>query len=363
MSDVMGESVRNAKAAFKRISIDKLRAFIARQHDVYGDVIVSEIEYPSDGAGSTNGIGLFDAVIDRGGGAQQERLVVRYLPGPALLAQKSFDDEFATLQAVRSAGVPSPCAYWLDSTGEMLGVPGYVMERIEADKPTASLYSTGPFSKVEPATRNEMMLQAAGFHGALKKKAIRGDRVRHLLRRGPEAPTAVQRELGWWMEEVRLSKNAIADKLDYLTSLHQWMVRHEPNDLYAPALVHGDAQFANLMYKDNRLVSALDWELSFIGHNESDLALLSFITESQKKFDIPAEGTPTEYDFISRFEVESGQPVNNYEYFKLFCMLKVQSIALMTIHNMPDPEAVWNIFKDFTEAAWSQARTRYDRSI
>lgn len=359
MTDVMGESVRNAKAAFKRIPVDNLRAFIAAQEDVRGDVVVGEIDYPSDGAGSTNGIGLFDAVIDRGAGARQEHLVVRYLPGPALLAQKSFDDEFATLEAVRAAGVPSPRAYWLDSAGEVLGVPGYVMERIEADKPTASLYSTGPFSKVEPTIRNDMMLQAAGFHGVLKKKAIQGECVAHLLRRGPEAPTAIQRELGWWMEEVRRVKTPGSDKLDYITSLHQWMVRNEPADLYPPVLVHGDAQFANLMYKDNRLVSALDWELSFLGHNESDLALLSFITESQKLFDIPAQGTPTEEEFISRFEAESGQPVNNYEYFKLFCMVKVQAIALMTMHNMPNPDVVWNLFKDFTQSAWDQARARY----
>lgn len=360
--DVMGQSVRNAKAAFTRIEAERLRAFIEAQPDVTGPVTIGQIDFPSDGAGSSNGIGLFDAELDRGEGRRTEKLVVRYSPGAVLLAQKSFVDEFATLSAVHAVGIPSPRPYWLDPTGETLGAVGYVMERIDADKPTASLYSTGPFSVVDTATRNEMMLKAAGFHGSLRKAAIGRDKVPHLADRGPaSADGAVARELGWWLEEVHRVANADPAKRAYLESLHAWLIENQPSDLYEPGLVHGDAQFANLMFRNGQLVAALDWELSFLGHNESDIALLAFLTESQKVFDKPASDTPTEADFIARFEAESGHPACAYDYFRLFCMFKVQSIALMTIANMPSPDIVWNIFLGYTDAAWDKAREAVTR--
>lgn len=358
MTDMMGESVKNAKAAFRLVDQDRLRTFIEQQPDVQGTVTIDRIDFPTDGAGSTNGIGLFDATIDRGDGPKREALVVRYSPGAALLAQKSFADEFATLQAVRATGIPVPKVYWLDADGGTLGAAGYVMERIEGDKPTASLYSTGPFSTVDTATRNDMLLQAAGFHGRLRKAAIGADVVPHLSQRGPSAPTAVGRELGWWLEEVHRVEHASPEKVKYIELLYSWMIAHEPSDLYSPNLVHGDAQFANLMYRDSKMVAVLDWELAFLGHNESDLALLSFIVASQKIFDKPADDTPGEEDFIARFEEESGLPACNYPYFRLFCMFKVQAISLMTIKNMPSAEMVWSIFKEFTENAWADARVQ-----
>lgn len=356
MVDVMGEHAKAAKATFKRLDSEKVRGFIESQADVVGPVSIGEIRFPTEGAGSSNGIGLFDAVIDRGSGPRSEALVVRYSPGPTLLTQKSYEDEFKTLLAVRAAAIPSPRAFWLDPDGGQLGAQGYIMERIDGEMPTASLYSTGPFSRVDATTRNEMLLGAAGFHGRLRRSAIGADQVPHLAQRGPEADSMIARELGWWMEEARRASHGAADKLAYVEGLYHWLISNQPTDCYAPVLVHGDAQFANLMYRDGRIAAALDWELSFLGHNESDLALLYFIVESQKVFDSPAEGTPTEEEFVARFEQESGSPVCHYPYFRLFCMMKVQSIGLMNMKTMPGADMVWGMFKSFTEAAWEKAR-------
>lgn len=356
-NDVMGESVRNAKAAFLRLDPERLRGFIESQPDVVAVRELGEIRYPADGAGSSNGIGLFDAVIDRGQGPRLEELVVRYAPGVMLLSQKSYTDEFRTVRAVKLAGLPVPDVYWLDATGDMLGTSGYVMQRITGDQPTASMYSQGPLSKVTDEQRKDMLLQAAGFHGQLRKAAIKADKVSHLLHRGPEsARSAVERELGWWLAEARNVRPADDPQLGYVESIYDWLVANQPEDLYEPNLVHGDAQIANLMFKGRKMVVALDWELSFLGHNESDLALIPFLTEMQKVFDQPVEGTPTEAEYIARFEQESGQPVCNYEYFALFCMFKVQAINLMTAANMPSADQVWAFFKQHVDAAWDRAK-------
>ena len=355
-SDVMGESVRNAKAAFKKLDPDRLRQFIESQPDVRRVGEVGAVEFPTDGAGSSNGIGLFEAEIDRGNGFEGEDLVVRYCPGKMLLTQKSYVDEFKTLNALQRSGIPVPKPYWLDATGDRLGAPGYIMSRVPGDTPTASIYSDGPLSRVSEAERKEMMLQAAGFHGKLRKAAIGADQVPHLVTRGPDKPSAVQRELGWWLIEARTVAEPDDPKLAYVEQVHDWLVANEPDDLYEPNLVHGDAQIANLIYRDGKVAAGLDWELSFLGHNESDLALIPFITEMQKMFDKPVENVPTEAEYIERYERESGAKVCNYEYFALFCMFKVQTINVMTAANMPSPEQVWTIFKGYVDAAWDRAK-------
>jgi aminoglycoside phosphotransferase (APT) family kinase protein len=362
LQDAIDESVRNAKAAFSRIDPQRLLGFIAGQPGIR-QVELGDIEYLVDGAGLSNGIGMFDAVIDRGQGPQRESLVVRYAPGVMLLSQKSYADEFRTLLAVKAAGIPVPTVYWLDATGAELGSPAYVMERIAADKPTTNMYSHGPLSKVSDAQRKDMMLQAAGFHGRLRKAAIGPDKVPHLLKRGPAmARSAIERELGWWLVEARNVSHADDPKLLYVTEVYDWLVANQPKDAYQPNLVHGDAQIANLMYRDGQLAAALDWELSFLGHNESDLALLPFITEMQKAFDKPVGGTPTEAEYIARFEEESGHEVCSYEYFACICQFKVQTVGLMTLAGMPSPEQVWSFYKQHMDTAWDRARAARGRS-
>jgi aminoglycoside phosphotransferase (APT) family kinase protein len=54
-----------------------------------------------------------------------------------------------------------------------------------------------------------------------------------------------------------------------------------------PGLVHGDCIFANMLWKDGRLVAALDWELAFNGDPRWDLAYIL------SQYDGPAgPGTP-----------------------------------------------------------------------
>jgi aminoglycoside phosphotransferase (APT) family kinase protein len=362
INSVMEGSVRNAKASFSRIDPQRLQRFIERQPGIRR-VEMGAIDYLVDGAGMSNGIGLFEAVIDRGAGPRRESLVVRYAPGVMLLSQKSYADEFRTLLAATAAGLPVPTVYWLDPTGQELGSPGYVMERIVGDKPTTAMYSRGPLSQVSPEQRKEMMLQAAGFHGRLRKTAIGQDKVPHLLKRGPAtARGAIERELGWWLVEARNVRPADDPKLLYVTQVHDWLVANQPVDAYEPNLVHGDAQIANLMYRNGQLAAALDWELAFLGHNESDLALLPFITEMQQSFDKPVQGTPTEAEYIARFEQESGRKVCSYDYFACFCQFKVQTVGLMTLAGVPSPEEVWSFYKQHMDRAWDRAKAARSRT-
>src|SRR5690606_18562710 len=128
--------------------------------------------------------------------------VIRFDPGIRLLRQKSYSDEYHTIRAADRAGLPVPNVFWLDPDGDELGTPGFFMDRIEGDTPAAAMYSAGPLAKASPEQRKAMMLDAARFHGRLRKLAIGEAEVPHLLRRG-QGGTPLERELNWWLEEVR----------------------------------------------------------------------------------------------------------------------------------------------------------------
>src|SRR3990167_3481784 len=117
----IGEQTRNSKAQFAQIDAARLHAFIEAQPSVAGPVEIGPIEYLLDGAGSSNGIAFFEAELDRGDGRRRQDYVLRYFPGITLLSQKSYKDEYLTLQATRAAGLPTPKPLWLDEDGKQLG--------------------------------------------------------------------------------------------------------------------------------------------------------------------------------------------------------------------------------------------------
>lgn len=354
----MAESVRNAKAGFPRIDSARLRSFIEAQPDVDGSVTLSELRYPTDGAGASNGIAFFTATFAGGSGTETLDLVLRYSPGVLTMKQKSFADEFQTLRAVAGTDLPVPRALWLDATGEDIGRIGYVMEAVAGDTPSAAMYSNGPLANIAPAERKERMLKAAGFHGRLRAAAIGADRVPHLATRG-EGGSAIERELNWWFREVSMVWDAGDPKAATIAAVRAWLIDHQPRDLYTEALVHGDAQIANMIYANGDIAAVIDWELSYLGHNEADLSLLCFLTRVHHVIDIPVDGTPTDEEYIARYEQEGGHSVRHWEYFKLMTLYRVASVSSLAADFMPSFDAVWAFYREHMESAWAEAKAIY----
>jgi len=321
MSEELGAAVSrrtlDAKSTFSLIDASRLGPFVGRQPGVEGPVEISGVEHLQTGAGSSNGITFFNLRCRIDGNEEKLRLVARYNPGVTLLKQKRFADEFQTLRAAFDAGLPVPRPYWLDETGEHLGIPGYILARVEGEAPSAGIFDKGLFAGAEPESRRAMLLAAARFHGALRRRAIRDNSVSHLKGRGT-GQSPIQRELNWWLNEAELSEPTAAHMAE-VRAVYDLLIANEPQ-VYEANLAHGDAQFANLMFKDGELAAAIDWELSYIGHNEADLAALSFSAEA---FGDPAiEGVPTEAEFVAAFEEVAGVRAERFGYFKLFNIYK-----------------------------------------
>ncbi len=347
------ESTKAAKALFVQASPERLLDFLRRQPDL-DDVELLEFHPVTDGAGASNGIALFRIAHGDAGGRVEQDLVLRYMPGVQLLRQKSYADEFATVSALCRLGLPVPRPLWLDPDGSVLGCAGYVMERVDGRSPDAGMFLSGLLAEASDDDRRTMMLAAAGFHGRLRRTAIGPDDVPHLVDRG-RGDTAVQRELDWWLTEARMAADPSDPKLAYVEQIRQWMVDNEP-PLRPATLTHGDAQIANVMFKDAQIAAVVDWELSYLGHNEADLALVLFLTDAHGAQAPGLGGIPSAAELIERYELEAGGPAEHLEYFTLLNFVKVLSIYLMLGDKMPNLDQVWAFHVDLVDKALDAAR-------
>lgn len=354
-ADAMAE-LAASRPARPRIEPARLEAFLRAQPDVRELRRLGPLHYIEDGGGS-NGIALFEADLETTSESGVQKFVLRYAPGEQLLKQKRFDEEFLTLRAVSAAGIPAPRARWFEPTGAAIGYPFLIMEQLDGRAPSnRMMYSVGLLSEVSPAERKVMLLDAAGFHGRLRAAAIGPEAVPHLIGRGVGS-TDIERELSWWLGEARLVTEPGDPRRRYLEELNRWMVANQPA-ARPGTLVHGDAQIANLMFKDGRFQAALDWELSYIGHNESDLALVVMLVRQHVPPGERVEGIPTEAEILARYEAEAGVPVEHWAFFNLFNLLKVSTIMLMSSRHMDAAGAdmMWQLNAKDRETAWALAK-------
>lgn len=326
-----------AKAQQIDIPAAGLERYLVAQPDVETVSSVRDLCTPG-GAGASNGLLFFTAEIESGGCSETLELVLRYETDTPLIKQKRFRDEYETLRAVNAAALPSPRARWEDSDGLILGRPSYITDRLQGVCPPSSIFTDGILKDAAPAQRKSMMLAVAEYHGRLHAANIGPEAVPHLTVRG-QGPTAIARELSWWYKEAELAKPT-ADKLARLREAHDRLLATEP-DPYTARLVHGDAQFANHMFDGSDLVAVLDWELAFLGHNESDLALLVLFADALNPAESPVEGVPTEQEFLAAYEQTAGRPVANWEYFQAFNLLKVATAMVFGAETMPGADALF----------------------
>lgn len=351
---ITDEQTRAAKARFGKLDQARVERYMGTRPGVRSVELIGDISYPSEGAGASNGIAFLKARIRSDDGVRERELVIRFDPGIRLLRQKSYSDEYHTIRAADRAGLPVPNVFWLDPDGDELGTPGFFMDRIEGDTPAAAMYSAGPLAKASPEQRKAMMLDAARFHGRLRKLAIGEAEVPHLLRRG-QGGTPLERELNWWLEEVRQSAEKGEPQRTLLEEVHRWLIDNRPKALRPATLVHGDSQVANMIFRDGKIVAVLDWELSHLGYGELDIYFLSFITEFMKVVDRNIEGTPSQEEYIAAYEEASGTRVEFWEYFRVFQHLRNCAVLLSARNTFPNFASQWEIYERDMKAVWRAA--------
>ena len=229
--------------------------------------------------------------------------------------------------AMRLAGelseVPVPTVRWIEPTGDVLGTPFFLMDRVEGVVPPDVLpYNFGDNWLFDATAEQQRQLQdatvavIAGLHGipdgastfAFLEADAAGDSP---LRRN------LARTRAWYDHAVADSgPSALVER--GLT----WLEANVPAGTDT-VLCWGDARIGNVLYRDFEPVGVLDWEMAAVGPREMDLAWLVF---AHRVFESIAGAMelPGMPDFLREDDVRSvyaeltGVEVGDFGWYQLY---------------------------------------------
>jgi aminoglycoside phosphotransferase (APT) family kinase protein len=111
-----------------------------------------------------------------------------------------------------------------------------------------------------------------------------------------------------------------------------WLRTHKPID-FVPGLMHGDYQFANVMYRHGapaRLAAIVDWEMATVGDPLLDLGWVlngwpddtSAAGPSTVSY-VDFTGMPSKDELLEAYATASGRPVDEIDYYVILARFKL----------------------------------------
>ena len=187
----------------------------------------------------------------RADGGDAQRLVLRRDP-PGKPAARDCEHELRLLAAARAAGVPVPEPRWAESSGEALGSPFIVMERVEGE------------------TIPRRVLRAAAAERLLPQCGAALARIHAMPPAGLDflGPPLAPLEL---LERQRGVLDGWVEPHPFFDLALCWLGERPPAPAGRPAVVHGDFRVGNLVVGGDGLRAVLDWELAHVGDPAEDL--------------------------------------------------------------------------------------------
>jgi aminoglycoside phosphotransferase (APT) family kinase protein len=154
----------------------------------------------------------------------------------------------------------------------------------------------------------------------------------------------------------------------------EWLRKHRPID-FIPGLMHGDYQFANVMFKNGapaRLAALIDWEMGTVGDPKLDLAWV--VQSWPEDLNDPGltgagyadlYGMPTKDQLVQHYADISGRQVDDLDYYIILAKWKLGVVLEQGYQRAGDDEKlqmfgpiVLNLMQGAAELAET---TDYDR--
>lgn len=109
-----------------------------------------------------------------------------------------------------------------------------------------------------------------------------------------------------------------------------WLRTHRPRR-WSPGILHGDYQFANVMYRHGppaRLAAVIDWEMATVGDPLLDLGWLLMAwpdpgEDVAELLYVDFAGMPSRHELVERYAEVSGRPVDDVDYYVILARFKM----------------------------------------
>lgn len=232
--------------------------------------------------------------------------------------------EWRIIEALDGTDVPHTAAVAVCDDPAVLGRPFYLMGFVDGWSPMDQRQWPEPY-RSDLTARSALSYQLAEGIALLARVDWRAAGLADLGR--PDGYH--ERQVDRWTAFFDRIRGRDLEGLDVATA---WLRAHRPLD-FVPGLMHGDYQFANVMYHHGtpaRLAAIVDWEMGTVGDPKLDLAWM--VQGWPADTDAPADGEmdyvdmrgmPSRDQVVEHYARVSGRQVDDLDYYLVLAKWKL----------------------------------------
>ena len=262
--------------------------------------------------------------------SSSQEFVLRRPPFGAKSLQGGHDmfREYNVLKNLKSQFTKVPDVYLYCDNNEIIGVPFYLMERVEGYIIRPNLQQKdSPGKEVIQRVSKSLVSSLVELHNVDIDQAN--------LNELGNINGYIKRQVEGWIKRYNHSKTDSIANMDFIAS---WLHENQPLEVQG-SIVHNDFKYDNLVLdKDNhsKITAVLDWEMATIGDPFMDLGTtLGYWVDKNdlpdlKLFQLSAttlDGNPTREGILELYEEESGKNITNPVFYYVFGLFKIAVIA------------------------------------
>jgi aminoglycoside phosphotransferase (APT) family kinase protein len=263
---------------------DRLTAWLGHELPVGSDPEVVVYD-PTQANGMSSETVLLDVTSTEDGERVTRNYVARVAPAPddlPVFPEYRLTDQYEAMRlAGELAGIPVPPLGLNEPTGDVLGTPFFLMQRVEGVVPPDVLpYNFGGNWLFDATADQQRQLQRSSvevlseLHGVGDADHTFGFLDPAVLGHGGATPLArnLARTKAWY--DYAVGQGSPPSPL--VERGLAWLTANLPSGEGDPVLCWGDARIGNMMYRDFQPVAILDWEMATLGPRELDVAWMVF---------------------------------------------------------------------------------------
>jgi aminoglycoside phosphotransferase (APT) family kinase protein len=231
--------------------------------------------------------------------------------------------EYRVLEALNGTDVPHPEAIAACDDPSVIGAAFYLMGHVDGWSPMS-------YGRTWPAPFDTDLAARAGLGIQLVDGIARLSRVDWRARglEGFGKPDGfLERQVDRWL--AHLERHGFRP-LPGTEETAAWLRTHIP-DTYEPGIIHGDYQYANVMYAHGapaRLAAIVDWEMTTIGDPLLDLGWVTMSwpragDDASQTGYVDMVGMPPHEALLAHYEDVSGRSTADIDYYEILARFKL----------------------------------------